>query len=195
MGKIVYIMGKSAAGKDSIYREMMAHNAFGLLPIVPYTTRPIREGEIDGQTYHFRTNAQVEELEKEGKIIELRTYQTVAGPWHYFTVDDGQFDLEHHHYCMIGTLESYRKLQDYFGKEALVPVYVDLDDGERLARAVKRERLQKEPNYAEVCRRYLADQEDFSDIHLEEAGIVEHFYNMNIQNALQAISSYLEEKL
>ncbi|MCR4842164.1 MAG: guanylate kinase, partial [Eubacterium sp.] len=78
---------------------------------------------------------------------------------------------------------------------ALVPVYVALDDGERLARAVKRERLQREPNYKEVCRRYLADEEDFSDIELERAGIEKFFYNMDLDTAVSNIEEYLSDVL
>ena len=52
MGRIYCVMGKSASGKDSIYHEVMKQEP-ELLPIVPYTTRPIRQGEIEGREYHF----------------------------------------------------------------------------------------------------------------------------------------------
>ncbi len=90
-------------------------------------------------------------------------YSSVMGPWYYFTADDGQIDLEKQDYLGIGTLESYVKLKDYFGEQALVPLYVEVDDGLRLSRALERERGQKEPKYAEMCRRFLADCEDFSE--------------------------------
>ena len=58
-----------------------------------YTTRPIRENETDGVEYHFVTEEKLEELEKAGKVIELRVYDTVQGIWKYFTADDGKMDL------------------------------------------------------------------------------------------------------
>ena len=58
----------------------------------------------------------MEELEREGRIIELRAYDTIHGIWKYFTVNDDQIDLEHQNYLIIGTLESYLKIHDYFGK-------------------------------------------------------------------------------
>ena len=64
---------------------------------------------------------------------------------------------------MIGTLEAYLQIRDYFGKEKVVPIYIEVEDGERLSRALGREKLQKEPKYEEMCRRFLADAADFSE--------------------------------
>ena len=52
MGKIYYVMGKSSSGKDTIYKELLKRHP-KLRTIVPYTTRPIREGERDGAEYFF----------------------------------------------------------------------------------------------------------------------------------------------
>ena len=41
MGKIFYIMGKSASGKDTIYKELIEKMP-KFHSIVPYTTRPLR---------------------------------------------------------------------------------------------------------------------------------------------------------
>lgn len=51
------------------------------------------------------------------RIIEERMYSTFYGPWYYFTVDDGQLDLEKQDYLLIGTLESYRAVKRFVGKE------------------------------------------------------------------------------
>ena len=104
-------------------------------------------------------------------MIEKRTYQTVYGPWSYATVDDGQINLEKYDYFMIGTLESYEKTRNYFGTDALVPLYIEVEDGERLKRALDRERQQEVPKYAELCRRFLADEVDFSTENMEKCSI------------------------
>ena len=62
---------------------------------------------------------------------------------------------------MIGTLESYKEMCIYFGEENLLPIYIEVSDGMRLERALKREHLQQNPKYAEMCRRFLADEQDF----------------------------------
>ena len=93
---------------------------------------------------------------------------------------DGQIDLDAHDYLVIGTLVSYRALREYFGEEKLLPVYIEVEDGLRLARAVERERRQAEPKYSELCRRFLADEEDFSEENLKKAGITRRFENRDL---------------
>lgn len=195
MGKLFYIMGKSASGKDTIYKQLTRHYEGQLKKIVGYTTRPVREGEKNGVEYFFSSEKEVEQFAREGKIIELREYQTVMGPWKYFTLDDGQIDLSNSDYLYIGTLESYRSMVDYFGQEKLVPIYIELDDGERLMRAIIREQQQLRPNYAEVCRRFLADQEDFSEEQLKKAGITKAFYNDTLESVVDHIIAYIDAYL
>jgi guanylate kinase len=187
MAKIFYVMGKSASGKDTIYKSLLE-----MLPqlkqVVLYTTRPIREGEKDGEEYNFTTGERLNELRKEGKIIEERTYQTALGPWSYFTVDDGQIDVKSDNtYLMIGTLESYEKTRNFYGEDLLVPLYIEVEDGKRLKRALERESMQKDPKYAELCRRYLADADDFNEEHLRRCGIKRRFINDNLQECLRDI--------
>ncbi|MDO4478993.1 MAG: guanylate kinase [Lachnospiraceae bacterium] len=177
MGYIFYIMGKSASGKDMIYRRLMEENTLGLEKLVLYTTRPIRAGEADGREYYFTDEATLVAMRARGCVIEERTYETVAGPWTYFTADDGKIDLTARHYLAIGTLESYRKIREWFGADRVIPLYIEVEDGERLMRAIARERQQDSPNYRELCRRFLADAEDFSEENVAAAGITTRFLN------------------
>lgn len=192
MGKIYCLLGKSSSGKDTLFKMLLEESGLALKTIVPYTTRPIRVGEQEGVEYHFVTEETQKELEAEGKIIELRAYDTICGVWKYFTVDDGQIDLATDNYLVIGTLESYVKMRDYFGAEKLVPLYVEVEDGERLLRALTRERAQKEPNYAELCRRFLADSVDFSAERLKAAGICRWFENTEKNTTCKELVSYIK---
>ena len=187
MGRIYYIMGKSATGKDTIYKEVLKQRP-DLKTIVMYTTRPIREGETDGVEYHFRSISEMEELRDSGKMIECRMYQTVFGPWYYFTMDDMQFDLESDaNYLMIGTLESYEKMLCYFGQDTISPIYIEVPDGIRLQRAVARESAQKKPNYKETCRRYLADEDDFAEENLNRLGIQKRYINLELDECMKSV--------
>ena len=177
MGKIFYVMGKSSSGKDTIFEDLMERRELGLKRMVLYTTRPIRAKETDGVEYHFVDEETLDDLEKQGKVIECRAYETIEGIWKYATVDSSDLHLEQEDYLAIGTLVSYQKLRAYFGEEKIIPIYIEVRDDLRLERSIKRERKQKSPNYEELCRRFLADAADFSEEKLREAGIKRRFQN------------------
>lgn len=162
MNRIFCIVGKSCSGKDTIYARILEQNRPGLVPVVPYTTRPRRPGETEGQTYHFVTEERLRRYEEEGQVIEKRVYQTTQGPWTYFTL---RFALDADR-LLITTLEGARALMDCYGPEQVRIVYLHVDDRTRLLRYIDRESRQASPDYAEVCRRFLADQEDFSQENL-----------------------------
>ncbi|MBA4688673.1 MAG: guanylate kinase [Candidatus Galacturonibacter soehngenii] len=193
MGKIFYIMGKSSSGKDTIYKRILEKNRYQLKRIVMYTTRPIREGETNGIEYIFVNDNRFLYLQNEGKIIEARSYQTTYGEWKYFTVNDEQIDLKRNNYLMIGTLESFIKTKKYYGNELIVPIYIEVEDGLRLERALTRERQQTFPKYEEMCRRFLADQKDFSEDKIVEAGISKRFQNHNLEECIIEVSNYINQ--
>lgn len=196
MGKIFYIMGKSASGKDRIYHDLLEKEALGLKELVLYTTRPIRAGETNGKEYHFVGDDVLSRLRKDGKIIEERSYDTIHGIWTYFTADDGKTDLTMNNYAAIGTLESYEKLRAYYGDETMIPLYIEVEDGIRLERALIREKQQKEPKYKELCRRFLADCEDFSEENIERAGIKKRFLNnTTLEECLKEVEHFIQSVL
>ena len=178
-----------------VYRKLMEWKQLELKRVVPYTTRPIRLGESEGKEYHFTDDEGYELLVKQGKVIESRAYHTYHGLWRYFTVDDGEIDLRENNYLIIGTLESYVKTADYFGKEKVLPILLELNDGVRLQRALDRERKQENPRYQEMCRRYLADAEDFSEEKIAEAGIDKRFMNDDLERCIADIKEYVLKEL
>jgi len=192
--KIIYLMGKSSTGKDTIYKRLLETERFGFRTIPLYTTRPIREGEHDGVEYFFTDEAGYESLKSLGKVLEERTYDTVLGKWRYFTVWDDKADLAGN-ILMIGTLESFNQTRAKVGDEHIIPVYIELEDGMRLSRALERERRQERPQYEEMCRRFLADAEDFSEENIAAAGITARFENEDLDKCLREIIGYLDKSL
>lgn len=188
MGKLFYIMGKSSSGKDTIYSELLSRKELGLQPLIIYTTRPIRSNETDGVQYHFVTEKDLFQMQEAGKVIELRTYPSVYGPWNYFTADGDALDMEKYNYIGLGTPESYVKIKKYYGEERVVPIYIEVEDGLRLQRALDRERSLEAPKYEEMCRRFLADQKDFCEENIVAAGITKRFYNNGtLESCLQEV--------
>lgn len=193
MGKIFCLMGKSSSGKDTIFRNLLKQTELALKPIILYTTRPIRKYEERGKEYHFTNLATIEEYEQQGKVIERRDYHTVKGIWTYCTIDDGQIDLTDGNYLIITTLEAYQKLQAYYGAQCIVPIYIHVADEVRLERAMRREKQQQRPNYDEMCRRFLADNQDFSHAKLKAAQIDYFYKNHHLRSCLEKIITMIRE--
>lgn len=192
MARLFLFIGKSSTGKNSIYNILLSRDDLALKKVVPYTTRPIRIAEKDGEDYIFCDIEKRRQFETDGKIIELRSYHTVHGDWEYFTVDDGQIDWDGNDLAMIGTLESYEKLKEYYNSKEIVPIYIEVEDGDRLERALRRERKQEQPKYEEMCRRFLADSDDFSEEKLNKAGITKRFLNVDKEETVENIANYIK---
>jgi len=103
--------------------------------------------------------------------------------------------LESKNYLIIGTLDSYKKIKEYYGAENVVPIFIELSDGIRLQRAINREMVQSEPQYAELCRRFLADEEDFSPMRLEAAGITKKYVNEDLNKCILEIKKDMGIKI
>jgi guanylate kinase len=189
MSKIFIVMGKSATGKDTIFKEITVQMSTMAKTVIGYTTRPIRDGEINGVAYYFVNQDKLLEYEKAGKIIERRAYETIHGIWEYFTVDDGQIKLSDSNYIMLGTLESFGQIKKYYGEDKVLPIYLEVDDGLRLERALSRERMQINPKYKELCRRYLADEEDFCEENLIKLNIQKRYNNQDMKQCISEILS------
>ena len=194
MSNIIYIMGKSASGKDTIYKKIK--EKMKIKTYILYTTRPRREGEQDGVDYYYVSEEQMAKLAEEGRVIESRTYQTVKGPWTYATIQDEQL-AQNGDIITVGTLESYQKIKDYYKDKSetkVLPVYITIDEEERMQRALNRETIQEKPNYEEVKRRMLADNIDFSEENLKQCGITEKetFINDELEKCVNEIQQYVE---
>lgn len=186
-------MGKSSAGKDTIYKILK--EKIDVKPYVLYTTRPIRTGEKEGVDYNYLTDEEMKQYfqDENSKVIESRTYNTVYGPWTYATILDNQFSSKKD-LLMTGTLESYNALLKYFQNKKdieIIPIYIEVDDGVRLERALKREREQSNPKYIELCRRFIADSQDFSEENINKSGIKKRFQNNKLDDCVNEIVDYI----
>lgn len=83
-------------------------------------------------------------------------------------------------------------LSKYYGAGNVLPIYIEVETGERLNRALTRERSQTSPKYAEMCRRFLADEEDFAEEKIMQAGIEKRFENIDLQECVEEITRYIK---
>ncbi len=158
MKKMILFIGPSSSGKDTFLAKAL--KIYDIEPIVLLTTRPPRIGEQNGCEYYFITQEEMNDLEKKQLLIERRDYNTIQGICSYATSAE-KINLEKYNYLTPNTWVGYQKILNYFEPKLIVPVYFELEAGVRLERALERER-KKDQNYLEMCRRFLADQKDFT---------------------------------
>lgn len=173
--KIITLIGKSCSGKDTAYKRVCEElkqeglwDELNIVQAVMHTTRPMRPNETEGVQYHFCDVDFYKQEEEANRVIECRPYNTKYGIWYYFT-HKSAIDLDNHNYFNMNTIEGFNATKAYFettSSDILVPIYLFCDDGVRLQRAINRELERENPQYDEMCRRFLADQSDFSEENL-----------------------------
>ena len=62
-------------------------------------------------------------------------------------------------------------------------------------RSIWRERKQEQPNFAEVCRRYLADEKDFSPEVIEKMKVRLKFLNWKFESCVRIVSEAVEREM
>ena len=153
--KILALFGESGAGKDTLKDIFIERE--GLNNIINSTTRPIREGEVDGVNYYFMDSVQFAEKVLNGDFIEATEFNN----WFYGTsITELSNDVVN-----IGVFNIYGidcMLQD--PRLEVYPIYIKTSDKLRLLRALERE---ENPNCKEICRRFLADKKDFENIEFD----------------------------
>ena len=150
--KLYCIIGKSGSGKTSVCNKIS--ETIGVKKVITDTTRPIRDGEIDGIDYNF--------VSMKTFIVKLSTNQYIApktfNEWKYAT-DSKQIDLSSSDYIIVIDPNGYYDFGQAFGKKNVKGILLTVDDKDLLRRVITRDSDMKE-----VARRFLADGEDFKDV-------------------------------
>lgn len=172
-----------------MYKKLLSSD-LGLLRYAIYTTRPKRDGELEGIEYHFVNEKFLND--NADKVIEKRVYHTVYGDWYYATLDDGKL-IENENYLMIGTLESYNIMKSHFGKEKMYPIYLSVDNETRRKRALERESSQVMPKLEELERRFRADEIDFSEENVKKAEIEKIYENTDYDKCFSIVKEDIKK--
>lgn len=152
-GYIIVLCGKSACGKTSIAKQLIK---CGYKNVVPYTTRPIRENEVNGVDYHFVDDVTFDKLDNDGCFVESRTYNTVDGIWKYATRIDN-INLQTDSYVLVATLDVAKIIQEYYGRNHVITIFLTAPLNIRTMRAKHRGNF----NLEEWNRRTITDNQDF----------------------------------
>lgn len=156
MKPILYlIIGKSGTGKNTLKDELVK---LGVNPLHECTTRPARPGEVDGKDYYFMSEKEFHEEPYIGKLY----IETAYGNWYFGIMKEKVEDDKT--YCLIVCPKQYDEVITYYkDKAAIIPVWIDTDDEQRILNIILREEHKERPDYAEVCRRIKSDATDFSE--------------------------------
>lgn len=195
MGKIYAILGMSASGKSTIERQLENR---GIKRIISCTTRPMREGEVQGKDYYFISDDKFNSLKEQGDLYENTEYRG----WHYsISKTLNNIDLENNDYVVVLEPHGYKQLVEKVGKDNIVSFYVYIGDKERLMRSIYRV---PNPDLKEICRRYLSDLELFSNIDNEVDYCIENkflletteqIYNIIRKEQLNSIVINVDDKV
>ena len=194
---IFVIIAKSACGKDVLYHRLMKTNLFK--KIILYYTREMRPGEKNGETYFFLNDDEMGELLKSDKIIASEVYPVAnSNGVTIALVDDEQFNGEGN-FLAVMSWKFFKKMLTYFSKREdvnIIPIYIDVSYKERMIRYMKREKEKANPNFEEVCRRFIVDEEDFPQNEIEAIIPKENkFENYDLEEFFQKVLAFVKDKM
>lgn len=150
---IICLIGKAGSGKDTIVKQLVAHN-HNWHSVVSCTTRPPRDYEQEGIDYNFLSAEDFTKKLLEGDLIEA----TFFNNWHYGTSKES---LKNGVNIGVWNPEGYDCLKEttlYDNTIIVLPYYLQCDDKIRLLRQLQRE---NHPDVHEIIRRFSTDEEDF----------------------------------
>ena len=179
---MVTIIGKTCSGKNRIVNDLI--NNYGFNQIVTYTTRSPRNGEVNGETYHFVNTDDFMQKMKSGFFAEWKAYTTTEGVWYYGTAME---DLEKadDKTVVILTPDGYRDIKDKVNCK-VVSIYLYANNT-----TIKKRLMARGDDPKEAERRVLHDNEDFKGIENEVDRIVYNNESDTIDGAVQKILKYV----
>lgn len=182
---IFVIVGRSGSGKSSIERAICSKRS-DLKRIISDTTRPIRDGEVNGIDYHFIGKETFVKNVVKGCYVEYTSYND----W-YYGINTERFNIKDGHYICVTNPTGYEQLKNKF-KDQVVGIVIHSNDKDRLLNYLHRE---ENPDCYECCRRYLADCEDFHAI--EQDNSLYHVHNNMgyLQTTIKTILEIIDRKV
>lgn len=185
--KIYFLVGQSNTGKDTLKRELLKRLP-NIKDYVYCTTRPMRDGEVDGREYYFKSREQYEA--DTNNIIESRVYNFNGdSPVVYYSLPvNGNEDDE---YIVTGTPDMCHSYLKYYGEDVVKPVFIVVSDRERLVRGIRREDSNK-GNYKEVARRFYDEFTEYTEENISSLSGVAYVINDDLDDCIEGIRCIIE---
>lgn len=151
---MVIILGKTCSGKDTIVNKLC--NEYGYKKIITYTTRPMRDGEINGKTYHFITKEEFLEKINNKFFLEYKKYNTTQGEWYYGCSFEDINNADEKSVIIL-TPMGYLDLLYFCPAINHKSIYLKVDED-----IIKQRLIERGDNKEEAERRLINDNKDFS---------------------------------
>lgn len=159
--KLFLLVGKSASGKDTLM-NMLLSDFKEMKPLVSHTTRPMRTGEKDGETYHFVDDLTFEEMLDNGEFLETTSY-TIESENKIYRYGLSKKEVMDTPYAMtiVNPYGLNNLLANKFIKDNIVSILITRNDKDRILAYINRD---KNVNIKEMIDRYKRDEEDFENV-------------------------------
>ena len=178
---IIVLVGKTASGKTTVANELCKHH--GYKRIVTYTTRPMRENEVQDVDYHFISDEQFNKMVENNEFTEYKRYNTAHGVWSYGSIITLEQEYSDDCYVIILTPQGLKDLSKKISR--YIAFYLNVDFKTQLERLKKRGDEEQQ-----IIKRLKNDAKDFKNV----VDIVDYSFCTDIsspQRIADAISSFI----
>ena len=178
---IVVLVGKTASGKTTIANELCKHH--GYKRIITYTTRPMRENEVQDVDYHFISDEQFNKMVENNEFTEYKRYNTAHGVWSYGSIITLEQEYSDDCYVIILTPQGLKDLSKKISR--YIAFYLNVGFKTQLERLKKRGDEEQQ-----IIKRLKNDAKDFKNV----VDIVDYSFCTDIsspQRVADAISSFM----
>lgn len=178
---IIALFGESGSGKDTGVR-LLTSKFKSLHHIIPTTTRPMRDTETNNVDYYFVNKEQFIQGITNNDFYTINYYNN----WSYGI---NKNEIENNP-ISIGafSIKDIKQLLN-FDNLTVIPIYIKTSDKTRLMRCLTRE---DNPDCKEICRRFIADKEDFQNIDFNFDTVENENMELFSHNLDILVKSYLD---
>ena len=185
---IIVLVGKTASGKTTVANELCKNHHYKR--IITYTTRPMRENEIQDVDYHFISDEQFNRMVENNEFTEYKRYNTAHGVWSYGSVITSEQELSDDCYVIILTPQGLRDLSKKISQ--YIAFYLNVSFESQLERLKKRGDEEQQ-----IIKRLKNDAKDFENV----VDIVDYSFCTDVlsisspQRVANMISNFISESI